>query len=71
MEKFKVIGIRFGKAFIAGALSACSLVAVALFTGVTTWVQLGSSVNTLAIVAIGGGITGVIMGGDKWLRWQN
>ncbi len=71
MKKFQVIFVRFLKSFVAGALSACSLIAVALFTGVTTWAQLGTSLNTLAIVAIGGGVTGVIMGGDKWLRWQN
>lgn len=71
MEKFKVIGTRFLKAFLAGAFSSTALVAVALIKGVTTWAELGTNLNALAIVGIGGGLVGVLMAGDKWARWQD
>lgn len=56
------------RVFIFGALTTIGLVTVAQ---PTTWKELGTILATFALAGIWGGITAVISGVDKWLRWKN
>lgn len=65
--KLKVILIRFLRAFISGALATGVL---ATTQDITTWTSLFSALQVLTISIIIGGISGVLMAGDKLLRWE-
>lgn len=69
MSKWKVIGLRFLKTFISGFIATAS--AATALAGVSTWATLGSALNNLAIAGIVGGISAVLMAGDKLVRWEN
>lgn len=65
--KVKVIGIRFVRAFLSGFFATAGLVTI---SSVTTWSDLATALNGLALAGIVGGITGILMAGDKLLRWE-
>lgn len=66
-EFWQAIFSRFARAFIAGALSGVSLVTL---TDITTWTDLGRAINVLLVSAVIGGINGVYMALDKWVRFK-
>lgn len=59
---------RLVKGFIGGATSA--MVAVSYITP-TSWESIGSLLNMLAIVAVAGGIGGLILALQKWASWKD
>lgn len=66
--KFKVLGLRFLRTFIAGFLSTVTLVSL---TSVTTWDELATALNALLLAGTIGGLSGVFAAGEKWLRWED
>ena len=56
---------RFFRAFVAGALTGVSIITV---SDVTTWTDLGTTINAMLVSAVIGGINGVIMALDKAVR---
>jgi hypothetical protein len=65
--KIKAILIRLLKGFIGGAFGTMATVAI------TTSANLGELKVQLAILAfagISGGITGLILAGQKWASWK-
>lgn len=65
--KVKVVLKRFARAFVSGAVASALWVSA---TDVTTWAELGTALNALAISATIGGVAGIIMAGDKLFRWE-
>lgn len=57
--------LRFLRAFVAGAVSVMITV-MPLSTG--SWTDLGKWLSGLALAGIIGGISGVLMALDKWVR---
>ncbi len=68
MNKYNAVLLRFGKAFIAGAFSTAG--SVTYFAGVKTWGELGTALGALGVSLVIGGITGVLMAGEKWYNWK-
>lgn len=62
---FKIVALRFIRAFVSGAVS--TMVAV-LPLSATSWTEVGTWLNALALSGIIGGVTGVIMALDKLYR---
>lgn len=65
--KLKVISIRFIKAFITGALATGVTITV---NSADTWTDLSLALQGVTISLIIGGINGVLMAGDKLIRWK-
>ena len=65
--KIEAIIKRFVKAFISGAFTSMGLIAI---TTPANWGDLKVLVTILAFAAIGGGLNGVIMAGQKWYSWK-
>lgn len=65
-EYIKVITKRFFKAFVSGMASSATIISIA---DVNTWTQLGSALNALAIVAVIGGVNGVLMATEKAINY--
>lgn len=60
----KSIILRFVRAFVAGAVAI--MITIVPISG--TWNELGTWLSTLALAGIVGGISGVLMAIDKYLR---
>ena len=65
-EKARAIINRFLKAFISGAFSALSLVTI---TMPQNWTEIPTILSMLSLAALYGGVTGIIMAGQKWYSW--
>lgn len=57
---------RFVKAFVSGAFSAMGLITIAM---PSNWQEMGTVLAMLALACMYGGVTGVIMAGQKWYSW--
>ena len=70
MPSLKVRSIinRFLKAFISGALSAMGLITIAM---PQNWTEVPILLSMLALAGMYGGLTGVIMAGQKWYSWKD
>ena len=64
--KYRAILIRFAKAFLSGAVSTATIITV---TNVGTWSELAIALQALSLSAIVGGINGLLMAAEKWVRW--
>lgn len=67
-EKIYSVCLRFLKAFIAGAFSTAGT--MTYFIGAKTWTDVVVALNALAVCLFIGGVTGVLMAGEKWANWQ-
>lgn len=67
-DKARAVLKRLLKGFIGGATSA--MVAVTYLVP-TTWEQIGTTLNMLAIVAVAGGIGGLVLALNKWVSWKD
>ncbi len=65
-EKVRSIINRFLKAFISGAFSALGLVTI---TMPQNWTEIPTILSMLSLAALYGGVTGIIMAGQKWYSW--
>lgn len=63
-QKTKSVLLRFVRAFVAGAVSV--MITIVPMTG--GWKDLGTWLSSLALAGIIGGISGVLMAVDKYLR---
>jgi formate/nitrite transporter FocA (FNT family) len=66
-QKARSIINRFLKAFISGAFSALGLITIAM---PQNWTEVPMLLSMLALSAMYGGLTGVIMAGQKWASWK-
>jgi hypothetical protein len=67
MDKFKVIFLRFIRVFVFSALATMATIT---FQQAVEWHDVISILNNLLIAGVVGGISGVVAGADKWLRWE-
>jgi hypothetical protein len=67
MDKFIVIARRFLRVFI---ISAFTTMATLTIQQATSWSEIISVLNNLLIAGVIGGISGLIAGADKLLRWE-
>ena len=67
MDKYKAIFNRFLKGAISGALTAIAMIS---FSAPTSWEELASILNMLAVAGIFGAINGVLLALQKWVSWQ-
>jgi len=58
--------LRFIRAFLAGAIA--TITAISWVTPITTWQEIGTWLNALAIAGVIGGFTGLFQAVDKWIR---
>lgn len=65
-EKARSVINRFFKAFISGSFASLGLVTIAM---PKNWTEVPALLSMLAISALYGGVTGVIMAGQKWYSW--
>lgn len=65
-KKFKVIATRFSKVFIAGFFSTAAVISL---QSAASWSDLGTALNALLLAGVIGGISGVLVAGEKWYRW--
>lgn len=66
-QKYKSVAIRFLKAFLSGGFSA--MVLVVPFSGQSVK-DIGMWLVALTTACFVGGITGIVMAGEKWARWE-
>jgi len=66
MSKFKIVGKRFLKGFISGAITSMLLVTVAT---PSSWTELAVILNILGLAGIAGGINGALLAGQKWYSY--
>ena len=66
-ELLRAVLLRALRAFVSGALAAVAIVAP---MALNSWNDLAGWLTALGIAAIVGGVNGVIMAVDKWVRWQ-
>lgn len=64
---YKAIIRRFSKAFIAGFVSSAGLITV---SDISTWTDLGNALQLLTVAGIVGGVNGILMAVDKFIRWS-
>lgn len=64
-ELFRTVAVRFLRAFLSGAVA--SMVVLSPMTA-NSWKDVGTWIAALSMAGLVGGITGVIMGADKYLR---
>ncbi len=64
--KYKSVAVRFLKAYLSGALA--TMATVMPFSG-SSWNDVSVWIGALMMAGIVGGLTGVIMGYEKWLNW--
>jgi hypothetical protein len=64
--KVRSILNRFLKAFISGAFSAMALMTIAM---PSNWEEMAKILAMLALAGMYGGVTGLIMAGQKWASW--
>ena len=57
---------RFGRAFITGALTGMAIISIG---DISTWTDLGATLNAMLVSAVIGGINGVLMAVDKAVRF--
>ena len=69
-DKIKSILIRLLKGFIAGAVATLAT-AVAVLNNVHTWTDLYTAFSMLALSAMIGGVTGLVLAAEKWASWQD
>lgn len=67
MEKFKSVGIRFLKGMISGAVTAMSLITLAV---PTAWSDFKPIIGMLTIAAAFGALNGFLLAAQKYLSWQ-
>lgn len=66
MSKWKSVGIRFLKAFVAGFVTSCGVITAA---NIQVWGDLALALQAILLAGTIGGINGVIMGAEKWWNW--
>ena len=66
-QKARSVINRFTKAFVSGAFSALGLITIAM---PQNWTEMPVLLSMLALAGMYGGITGVIMAGEKWANWK-
>jgi len=66
--KTKSILKRLLKGTIAGVVTSLSVVTLAV---PSTWSELASTVNALALAGIYGAITGLLLALNKWAVWKD
>lgn len=66
-QKIKSIIMRFVKGFVAGGLS--SIATLATFNG-STWQDVANWLGIIMFSFVVGGISGVLLGAEKWLTWE-
>lgn len=64
--KVKSVVIRFLKAFFSGAFA--NMAVIMPFSG-SHWSDVGVWISALIMSGMVGGITGVVMGYEKWQTW--
>ena len=64
---FKVIGLRFLRAFVSGAIATAIPLTIA---NTPSWNDFGTQFVILLVSMTIGGINGVLQAGDKLLRWK-
>jgi hypothetical protein len=64
-EVVKSVLFRLLRGFIAGFVGAAATVTLA---GLSTWGDLASALNSLTLAGVAGGITGLLLAADKYLR---
>jgi hypothetical protein len=62
---WKSILFRFLRGFAAGALAAMAPIVI---TNVNSWANVGVWMNSLALAGVVGGVAGLILAIDKWVR---
>ena len=67
-SKLQVISERFLRSFVSGAIASAVPLSVA---SIQTWGDLRAQLILLSIALMVGGINGVILAGDKLLRWKD
>lgn len=67
-QKVKSIIMRFIKGFVSGGLG--NIVVLASFAG-SSWKDLGTWLSAIGFSFIVGGISGVLLGAEKWLNWTD
>jgi len=66
-QKARSVINRFVKAFISGAFSALGLVTIAM---PQNWTEVPTLLSMLSLSAMYGGMTGIIMAGQKYFSWK-
>jgi hypothetical protein len=66
-EKTKSILMRFVKAALSGMFASMGMVTI---VAPSNWLEFANLLNILAISAIYGALTGIIMAGQKWYSWK-
>ena len=66
--KVKSISMRFLKAAISGMFASMSMVTLA---APSNWTDIKNIATILAMSAVYGALTGVIMAGQKWYSWKD
>jgi len=67
-QKVRSIINRFAKAFVSGAFSSLALMTIAI---PQNWTEVPQLLSMLTLAALYGGLTGVIMAGQKWYSWKD
>jgi hypothetical protein len=66
-QKVKSVLNRFAKAFVFGALSSTTMIAV--FSG-NSFQELSVWISATGFVLLTGGINGILMALQKWIDWE-
>jgi len=66
-QKARSIINRFTKAFVSGAFSALGLITLAT---PANWTEVPQLLSMISLAAVYGGLTGIIMAGQKWYSWK-
>ena len=66
--KTKAILKRFLKAFISGAIAS---IVITTYSVPTSWDTMLTTLHTLALVALTGGLSGLLLALQKWASWDS
>jgi len=67
-DLIKMVLFRLGRGFIAGFLGVVGTYLSATAFNPASWGEIITWLNVLAIAGVAGGISGLVMAGDKWIR---